>query len=139
MAGSHLRIKSSRVGYRRAGLIFGADWTELAEQDLTDEQTMKLLADPVLTIQERANPKADWTPLSAEYRRQITTANTVTDDGSGEALAELGPEQLRFAELGRDLESAIFDNQDLLESLDLWPVAEPARFFLDLANRLVKG
>lgn len=41
------------------------------------------------------------------------------------------------AELGADLSSAIAASQELLDSLGLWPVEDPARFFVELVNRLV--
>lgn len=145
-----IRIKSSRQGYRRGGLDLGSDWLEVETSDLSDAQARAILADPVLTI-EGHEGEGRWSPLAGEIREGLVLLldgklqdeaqadAELAGDGTGEPLAEIDPEQLRRAELGADLESAIADNEELLTSVQLWPVKDPARLFIVVVDSLVEA
>lgn len=143
MTDSLIRIKASRAGYRRGGLALGPDWQVIDTSSLARAQQLALLADPAVVI-EGHDGEDVWSPLSAEIRAGLVSllegsepeGDVVEGDGSGKALAELDPGLLAAAELGRDLESAIADNQGLLGGFDLWPVEDPARLFVVVVDRL---
>lgn len=136
---SRLRVKGPRDGYRRAGRVFGKDWTEISPGDLGDEQVSLLLEDERLVLQVAAGEE-DWSPFPIEERRQAVEAyrgrHVVVGDGSGESLATLDPELLKAAELGRDLLATIDLHREMLEGRGFWPVAVPQALFLDFAGRL---
>ncbi len=64
-----LRIKSSKTPWRRGGIAFAtADWVEVKGKSLADQQRLQILADPLLTVEARANAKADWELVDDEAR-----------------------------------------------------------------------
>lgn len=64
-----IRVKATRPTYRRAGLVFGsADWTEILPGEVEGEAVVRLLADPVLLIEFRPSPDADWQRVPASDR-----------------------------------------------------------------------
>lgn len=138
MAG--LRIKGPRPGYRRAGRVFGPDWTEVGPDEVSDAQILQLLEDPALVLQ--ADAKGEWSTVSAEDRAQAIAMYRrepviVSGDGSGTALAEIDPDQLRLAALGGELEELIDQNLPLLQDLGISsPLEAPGTLFLTLADRL---
>lgn len=137
MSGSSLRIRSSREGYRRAGLVFGSAPVEVAEADLADDQALKLFADPVLAIQVQGED-GGWITLAPGYRRMISGQGAGVSPAAPavEAFARLTDDQARLIELGRELEEAIADAEAQLKSADLWPVADPARLFQAALDQL---
>lgn len=60
-----LLIRSSRAPFRRAGLVFASvrDPLTIDEFDLTGEQLLRVLTDPVLSVATRADAEADWEPV----------------------------------------------------------------------------
>lgn len=189
-----IRIKSSRQGYRRGGLVLDREWIQVDTADLSEAHKRAVLQDPVLTIEGRQDD-GSWTPLTVEVRQGLAAllqgvseaeasgvqpeVGTVVDDAELEQLkadAEVGrayilvidteaarldalsftdrapsnlltdlinvaaehERSLTFTELGAELSSAIADSEELLTSLGLWPIEEPARFFLRLVNLLVE-
>lgn len=127
------RVKGPRPGYRRAARVFGPDWTDVAVEDLSDAQTVQLLEDRALVIEQpdREGEKGVWTPIPAEDREAVAAryrAQPVVAGGEGEAEPD--------AALGRDLKATIELHREMLEGRGLWPVTVPQALFLSFAGLL---
>lgn len=139
MAG--LRIKGPRPGYRRAGRVFGPDWTEVGPDEVSDAQVLQLLGDPALVLQT-PDGKGEWSTVSAEDRAQAIEMHRgepegLTGDGSGSPLTDLDPQVAVAAQLGRDLMATIELHREMLETRGMWPVTVPQALFLRFADMVV--
>lgn len=136
---SRLRVKGPRPGYRRAGRVFGPDWTEVSGEDVSDGAALQLLEDAALVIQAGGG-NGEWSTVSAEdraraiemHRREPVTL------GGADAAAEpkVDPALLTDAQLGRDLRDTIDLHREMLEGRTLWPVTVPQALFLSFAGLL---
>ena len=131
-----LRIKGPRPGYRRAGRVFGPDWTEIEPGQLSDAQALQLLGDPALVLQT-PDSKGEWSTVSAEDRAQAIEMHRGEPEGAGASVVELAEDVLAQAALGRDLMATIELHREMLEARGMWPVTVPQALFLSFADMVV--
>lgn len=137
MAG--LRVKGPRPGYRRAGQVFGPDWTEVPAE-VVRTAGLALLGDAALVIQA-ADDKGGWVTVSADDRARAIETYRREPVGGGPAEpaappAEIAPAILVDAQLGQDLRDTIDLHREMLEGRGLWPVTVPQALFLSFAGLL---
>ncbi len=81
-----IRAKASRPEFRRAGFAFhNRDWVVIAPDQVTPHQVLRLLEEPVLTIEVRAG-EDEWRRLSHDERVEGAVAlRGMLDDQDDEA------------------------------------------------------
>lgn len=69
-----LEVRASRQTFRRAGFVFGStEWTRLLEGEVSVEQFLELLKEPVLTIRG-IDSEGRTIPLPSDLRARLVEA-----------------------------------------------------------------